>query len=254
MLLCRRYASPRALSSLYTKQYSQNYHARTLRRALGPIPTDKPVGDGASEDHTKNILGKRPPSTFFEQEGAEVRPYPGLVGELESLLDEDDAVVSAGCGARYTVVLTRKQRAYVWGQISPCDRFDGDVRYSTEQGAMASSKTSFSRPCELEPMRLLRSDPLSKVAAAGSTSGCGAGISSASHKTTSNWLDAPGEQPRWSVSAVGCGPWYLVLGLEEQPPIESSTQRRTQHGEMGAIAAEEERAVGVGNSESIHKL
>ena len=48
-----------------------------------------------------------------------MRPYPEPVEGVENLLLEDDRIISVACGARYTLALSLKKRAFVWGQVAP---------------------------------------------------------------------------------------------------------------------------------------
>lgn len=174
------------------------------------------------------------------EEGAEVRPYPGLVDGLDELLSDsdDDQIVSVACGARYTVATSLKKRVLVWGQVAPSiDSGDGGV--GIHPGCSSGNVTSdfptapFFRPMELKPMDILRSASL----LAGSTGG-GKNIipfyskNELSGKYTSDKAapervgDCGSEEWRLRISTVGCGPWYIVLGLEQE------TRRQEGRGEL----------------------
>eukprot|EP00752_Nemacystus_decipiens_P007399 g6617.t1 len=85
-----------------------------------------------------------------ESEEGEVRPYPGLVDGMDALLldgdgdgGEDDQLVSVSCGARYTLALSRKRRAFVWGQVEPPTENTGGG--STAKGKKTGSFCGSSR-------------------------------------------------------------------------------------------------------------
>lgn len=152
-------------------------------------------------------------------EDAEVRPYPGLVDGLEPLLQADDQIMTVGCGARYTLALSRAKRAYAWGQVSPrnggAQQRNGDCNscQSNSVGGcgVMSTSGSFSRPRELDTAELMCFH-----AAGCSGERC---VDFGRNGDGDAVVNANGEDGkyRWRVAAAGCGPWYVVLGLEEAP-------------------------------------
>lgn len=174
---------------------------------------------GAGGERRKRKLEK----TEGEGEGAEVRPYPGLVDGLESLLSDDDRITSVSCGARYTLALSLKKRAYVWGQVAPFSDGDGgggsDRRCNDSGG---SGPTAFARPRQLHPAELLR--------AAREAESCEKERCCCNYSRSGEDAGPPGDggreerrrgvegedSSRWSVSTAGCGPWYVILGLQEE--------------------------------------
>lgn len=168
-------------------------------------------GGGAGGERRKRKLGS---AVTKEGDGAEVRPYPGLVDRLESLLSEDDQITTVSCGARYTLALSRKKRAYVWGQVAPC--LDGD----REGGGGGPS--SFARPRQLHPAELLRAarekaSSFEKERCFCNCSHREGGGPSVDGGSEDKRRGVEGEGSlRWSVCAAGCGPWYAVLGLQEE--------------------------------------
>lgn len=198
------------------------------RDALGPVGQnvrgcEAQDGDdaGAGGERRKRKLGK---TVVTEGEGAEVRPYPGLVDGLESLLSEDDRITSLSCGARYTLALSLKKRAYVWGQVAPYS--DGDGGGGSDRrcnGSGGSDPTAFARPRQLHPAELLRA---AREAESCEKERCCCCNYSRPGEDAGVPVDGgdeerrrgvEGEDPsRWSVSAAGCGPWYVILGLQEE--------------------------------------
>lgn len=177
-------------------------------------------GTGAGGETRKRKLKNTVP---IEGEGAEVRPYPGLVDGLESLLSEDDRITSVSCGARYTLALSRKKRAFVWGQLTPCSDGDGGGDGDRHcNGSSGSGPTAFARPRQLHPADLLRA---AREAESCEKDRCCCNCSP-SGEDAGPPVDGRGEErrrgvegedsPRWSISAAGCGPWYVVLGLQEE--------------------------------------
>lgn len=151
-----------------------------------------------------------------------MQPYPGLVEGVENLL-EDDRIVSVACGARYTLALSSKKSAFVWGQVAPAA--DGGAAgfgpRCSRLGNSNSPSYSFCHPRELRPSELLHA-----AAAARSTGGSEAARSRGTNhgkevgSTFAVRVERGGaveyEESRWRVSAVGCGPWYIVFGVEQE--------------------------------------
>lgn len=192
-----------------------------------------------------------------ESDGAEVRPSPGLVGGLEELLvptddgADDDQIMSVACGSRYTLALSRAKKAYVWGQVSPsCDsgieNRSGECRDSSDNnnGSITMeqisggdygnvlTKTSFSCPKELDLDELMRWQE-----AAPGGRGCpenegrvkstyGVGDQGDVSSDSSRADNRENMEPRWRVAAAGCGPWYIVLALEEAPVTTARPQAK----------------------------
>lgn len=184
-----------------------------------------------------------------------MRPYPGLVDDL--LSDDDDQLVSVVCGARYTLAMTSSKRAFVWGQVAPPNDYGGGGNGhscgSTNTGCSSSSSRSsggkghgkesslafFSSPRELKPADLLRAakaaDPSATSTGGGEMGWRGRGIGVCGRVVFNNTAGAGGGasvgkddddgDSRWRISAVGCGPWYIVLGLEDSG----------QQGKAGAV-------------------
>ncbi|CAM9880551.1 unnamed protein product [Scytosiphon promiscuus] len=239
--------------------------------ALGPSPSASQQSGGEMDERAtpstgcaeRDTDGQRrfsetssaapAPARKAEEEG-EVRPYPGLVEGLDDLLgDDDDQLVSVSCGARYTLVVSRTRRAFVWGQVAPADDHQsleagggcGNSEGVTSHKATAGKGTArggtdalirvpFSSPRELRPAELLRAAGDSAAAAAGVAGSrrlpgrglrcsCASGAGGATAANISGGVlgksaaadAAASTDLRWRVSAVGCGPWYVVLGLEE---------------------------------------
>lgn len=232
----------------------------TIHRALGqepgPLGPDKENRSRALEANAGGGGGggfgtvKRSNSITFPDraDGAEVRPYPGLVDGLDSLIvneeetgDDLDTIVSVGCGARYTLALSRKKRVYAWGQVSPggemtsganasvADTSGGIDSSSGSVGNESCSKNDFlCRPHELVPAELLRRAEAQDTKAHDNGDGCccgradGRGAYTRAEVLRAEGEDGrrendvtTGEPRRWTVSAAGCGPWYVVLGLQE---------------------------------------
>lgn len=150
-----------------------------------------------------------------------MRPYPGPVEGVENLLLEDDRIVSVACGARYTLALSLNKRAFVWGQVAPAA--DGGAAGSGPRcSRLANSNSpsnSFCHPRELRPSELLHA-----AATARSTGGseatrcCGSNDGKGDGDTLAAQVERGGDESRWRVSAVGCGPWYIVFGVEKEGP------------------------------------
>lgn len=191
-----------------------------------------------------------------ESEAGEVRPYPGLVDGIDALLldgdsGDDDQLVSVSCGARYTLALSRKRRAFVWGQVAPpTDNSGGGSgaggkktgpscgsgKKSNINGGKgdgnAPLRGSCSTPRELRPEELLRAATtaaasaqiVERVGDAGRQrcsleNAGGATIADNAEAGTggeaSVWRHNGGDDgSRWRISTAGCGPWYIVFGLE----------------------------------------
>lgn len=182
-----------------------------------------------------------------EEEG-EVRPYPGVVDGLDDLLaDDDDQLVSIFCGARYTLAVSRKKRPFVWGQVAPAkdvqpggggeyDDGGGSLPRTADSGKgtarRGDDRVPSSSPIELRPGDLLRGAGASARAAAGGSREiagggercmcCGVAGGSAAVESNGGVLEksaaadmAAFADSDWRVSTVGCGPWYVVLCLEE---------------------------------------
>lgn len=183
------------------------------------------------------------------REEGEVRPYPGLVDGLDDLLadDGDDQLVSVSCGARYTLAVSRKKRAFVWGQVAPAKDHQslesgdgtGSGSHHTAKGGKGTAcegdrsplrKVPFFCPRELRPGELLRDNAAAAAAAPRESPGGGercrccpsaGGSAAVERRSGIPQEQLPAEDvvalddSEWRVSAVGCGPWYVVLGLEE---------------------------------------
>ncbi|CAM9264188.1 unnamed protein product, partial [Ectocarpus fasciculatus] len=218
--------------------------------ALGPSPfvassprrpqqdtTASATGDSA----TTNSSGASPPcgkrklettsstaaAAAAAAEEGEVRPYPGLVDGMDDILaDYDDQLVSVSCGARYTVATSRKSRAFVWGQVAPPlqhyggrgggrKQKGGDGR-SVRGTGMGDGKGpplgSFSTPREIKPAELRDAAPSKSLSEGGDGRRC---CEVGSEKGVRVGADDEGDS-RWKVSAVGCGPWFVVFGLQEE--------------------------------------
>lgn len=163
-----------------------------------------------------------------KNEEGEVRPLPGLVDGLDAALsDDDDQLVSVSCGARYTLALSRKKRALVWGQVAPPKDYSGGgggaAGRKGSPGGSSGTKESFSTPRELKPEELLRA---AAAAPADPANGCetarhcrGESARGDAFPGTAATAVAgdggEGEGGRWKISTAGCGPWYVVFGLEE---------------------------------------
>lgn len=182
-----------------------------------------------------------------------MRPYPGLVDGIDNLLsDSDDQLVSVSCGARYTLAMTSSKRAFVWGQVAPSkdyskggNHFCGSNSSSSGSRRPGDGKESslayFSSPRELKPNELLRAavaaDPLAMSTGGGGAGGCrcgGVGEGAASKNATAEVRGEAGvgkhddgSDSSWRVSAVGCGPWYIVFELKD-----SGQQGKTDQPEM----------------------
>lgn len=203
--------------------------------ALGPSQTNDvrrrtfAAADGAENtsregcDTTVHVHGSR------EEDSAEVQPYPKLVDGLDDLVCDadgsEDEMVSVACGARYTLTLSRRRRAFVWGQIAPsADGGGGGARkVRSSRGSRLSSPTE-ARLRELKPAVLVREAV---------TGGRQSGIETEqyrgnrkNHASVERKRDG-GEfneeaATRLKITAVGCGPWYIVLGLEEGEALQQS--------------------------------
>lgn len=169
-----------------------------------------------------------------------MRPYPVLVDGVDDLLsDDDDQLVSVSCGARYTLAMARSKRAFVWGQVAPLKEYSSGEGNEHSYGSTNSSSRnrgaghgkgcslgSCSRPRELKPAGLIHAgrtaDPSST--GGGKTGRCCGDVGSAAvFDAATAWVGGgtgvvkhgyEGDS-RWRVSAVGCGPWYIVFGLED---------------------------------------
>ncbi|CAM9419318.1 unnamed protein product [Ectocarpus sp. 6 AP-2014] len=183
---------------------------------------------GASPASGKRKL-KSARSTPAEEEG-EVRPYPGLVDEMDDILaDDDDQLVSVSCGARYTVATSTKGRAFVWGQVAPPLQHyggrgggggkkkggDGSSVRGTGTGDGEGPRLGpFSAPREVKPAELLQdAAPPNSQMDEGGEGRCCCKVGSAQGLRAG--ADDEGDS-RWRVSAVGCGPWFVVFGLKEE--------------------------------------
>lgn len=187
-----------------------------------------------------------------EGEEGELRPYPGLVDGIEDLLvDDDDQLESVSCGARYTLALSRKKRAFVWGQVAPpkdnsggggkkTGPFCGSGRNSNSSSrgtcdAISPLFGSYSTPRELKPEELLRAATAADASAqpvegvddtgqnccgrenvGGTTTFLDNAATEAGGEAGIWRLDDSDSGSRWRISTAGCGPWYIVLGLEEE--------------------------------------
>lgn len=188
------------------------------KRALGPSLPDKPSPQNHGAVAPQEISGAgndARKTASNSDEGAEVRPYPGLVDGIDDLLSEGDEIVSVGCGARYTLALTQKRRAFVWGQVAPSADGGGGGSFR-RRSSNDTPRASFACPRELTPAGLFRA-----TAAAATTGGGDTNQRSRSRDGgESSEQPAPegnasgSEETRWKVTAAGCGPWYVVLGLE----------------------------------------
>lgn len=210
-----------------------------------------------------------------ESEEGEVRPYPGLVDGTDALLvdddgGDDDQLVSVSCGARYTLALSRKKRAFVWGQVAPPKDNSGGGGKKTGPfcGGSTSLKSrgtgdgnapllgSFSTPRELKPKELLRAAAAAAASAPPVEGVDGTGQHCCSRENASGAATfgdkaatGPGREAGarkhggsdggscWRISAAGCGPWYVVLGLEE------TDGQRNEGGAVGRV-----RSIGSGLS------
>lgn len=194
-------------------------------RALGPSPGDEPArrkadeSEGTTSDRTSSGKGNLTSST---EERAEVRPHPGPVEGVEDLLLEDDRIVSVACGARYTLALSLKNRAFVWGQVAPAAD-GGAAGFGPRCSRLAISSSpsySFCRPRELRPSEFLRAAAVARPAeGSGAVRCCGNDHEQEGGGTFTVEGGGTGEnESRWRVSTVGCGPWYIVFGIEEEGP------------------------------------
>lgn len=199
--------------------------------------TASATGDSATvnDSGTSSASGKRKletrSSTPAADEG-EVRPYPGLVDGMDDILaDDDDELVSVSCGARYTLATSRKSRAFVWGQVAPplqhyggrdsgggggVKQKGGDghsVRGTGTDDGKGPPLGPFSAPREMKPAELLRDAAPSKSLDERGEGPCCCEVSSS--KGVRGGADDEGDS-RWKVSAVGCGPWFVVFGLQEE--------------------------------------
>lgn len=187
-----------------------SHHVHVQTRALGELPVNEAFpqhglqqqGNGGRDEV------RRPSAKRTTHEDAEVRPYPGLVDGVDSILSEDDEVESVGCGSRYTLVISRNKRAVVWGQIAPsADEISGGGLASHSSiGINRHIQQSTPRlPRELKPAELLRS-----------TEDCCGGHRGEGSKTTEALCrrDDGSKDLNWRCLSAGCGPWYIVLGLE----------------------------------------
>lgn len=177
-----------------------SHHVHVHTRALGESPADEafpPSGVRQQGNGGGNVV-RRPSAKRATHEDAEVRPYPGLVDGVDSILSEDDEVVSVGCGSRYTLVISRNKKAVVWGQIAPSPRGNLGINHHILQAM-------YRRPRELKPAQLLRS-----------TDDCCGGHKSEGCETTEAICGRGfgSKGLNWRLSSAGCGPWYVVLGLE----------------------------------------
>ncbi|CAM9510251.1 unnamed protein product [Ectocarpus sp. 4 AP-2014] len=166
-------------------------------------------------------------STPAAEEG-EVRPYPGLVDGMDDILaDDDDQLVSVSCGARYTLTTSSKGRAFVWGQVAPSlqhySRRGGGEQKGGDGSSVRGTDTgdgkgpplgSFSVPREMNPAELLQdaAPPNSQMDEGGEGRCC---CEVGSPKGVRAGADDKGDS-RWKVSTVGCGPWFVVFGLQEE--------------------------------------
>lgn len=194
------------------------------QRALGPSLGDEPAclkaddDGGMKRDSDSRGKGNAASST---EERAEVRPYPGPVEGVESLLLEDDRIVSVNCGARYTLALSLNKRAFVWGQVAP-SADGGAAGFGPRCSHLVSSNIpsdSFCHPREIRPSELWC------AAAASRSKGESEGVScwgDGHGKDGGGTLSVEGsgtvesDESRWRVSSVGCGPWYIVFGIEKE--------------------------------------
>ena len=216
----------------------------------------------------------KPTAVVEESEEGEVRPYPGLVDGIDALLLDgdgdgggDDLLVSVSCGARYTLALSRKRRAFVWGQVAPpTDKTGGggtqagpfcgsskEVSSSKGTDGNAPLHGSYSTPRELRIEELVRAataaigsaQTVGRVAGTGqqccrlenargatvvdnAETGAGGGGSVRRH-------DERDSSSRWRISTAGCGPWYIVFGLEEKGSGNRRGARLTEESAKGAV-------------------
>ncbi|CAN0499090.1 unnamed protein product [Ectocarpus sp. 8 AP-2014] len=177
-------------------------------------------GSGASPASGKRKL-ETTSSTPAAEEG-EVRPYPGLVDEMDDILaDDDDQLVSVSCGARYTVATSTRGRAFVWGQVAPPLQHDGARGGGGKQKGGDGTGDGkrprlgpFSAPKEMKPAELLQdAAPPNSQTDEGGEGRCCCEVGAA--KGLRAGTDDEGGS-RWKVSAVGCGPWFVVFGLQEE--------------------------------------
>lgn len=219
---------------------------------------------GRSSDVDTNVIagckrksGATQPTTAVgaqESEEGEVRPYPGLVDGVDALLldgggDDDDQLVSVSCGARYTLALSKKRRAFVWGQVEPpkdsggCGRKKSGLCFGSSSnssrgrgdGNAPALVGSYSSPRELRPEELLRDTkaaPASAKIVGGVDGDTGQSCCSREDagraalvdqddtvvegKASARRHNEGDSGSRWKISTAGCGPWYIVFGLEEK--------------------------------------
>lgn len=167
---------------------------------------------------------------------------------MDSLSGEDDQIVTVGCGARYTVALSRSKRAFVWGQVSPCSG-GGEGRQTigltsgcdtsaTRNMSQVSTSSVSCHPRELDPTEILRLQTTGGVllgegctdsgcsgGGAGGAGGVDGGTTRSSSKSSSSRCSSASSDGDmfWTVSTVGCGPWYIVLGLEKGSPVRTGS-------------------------------
>lgn len=255
--------------------------------ALGPSPSNElsrgsgahPGGSGGGgrgeevdrpSDAGADVFSGCKRKTAVESEEGEVRPYPGLVDGIDALLSDDDQLVSVACGARYTLALSGKKRAFVWGQVAPPAGNSGagagpqgkrtgplcgsslNKRGRGAGGGNAPLCGSFATPRELRPEELLRAVAVAGAPARSAEGVDGTGRPCSNENTgvatfASKAEVAPRGQPvvqsddddhdsgsRWRISTAGCGPWYIVLGLEEKDRQENEGRAVRKVGSMGS--------------------
>lgn len=234
--LVARFYSYRALGSLPEEEDFASSIVHEASEMSSADVVDQPKKKGCQLSAAAAAVA----APIKESDGAEVRPSPGLVGGLEELLvptddgADNDQIISVGCGTRYTLAVSRAKRAYVWGQVSPscdsgmqgrsgeCGYSSGKTNGSATMGQISDgdvfTKKSFSCPRELDLNELMRwregapggrecPENEGRVKP-GYCAGDEGDVSSGSSR-------AKGMKPRWRVAAAGCGPWYIVLALEE---------------------------------------
>lgn len=179
-------------------------------RALGELPVNEafPQHGVQQQGNGGGNEVRRPSAKRTTHEDAEVRPYPGLVDGIDSILSEDDVVVSVGCGSRYTLVISRNKKVVFWGQIAPsADENSGGGLAS--HGSIGINhhiqQATPHLPRELKPAELLRS----------TEDYCGSRRGEGFETTEALCRRGDGSKGlNWRLSSAGCGPWYVVLGLE----------------------------------------
>lgn len=149
-----------------------------------------------------------------------MRPYPEPVEGVENLLLEDDRIISVACGARYTLALSLKKRAFVWGQVAPAAD-SGAAGFGPRYSRLANSNSplySFCLPGELRPSELLRAAATARPTGERDE----ANFCDNHHGKEEDGIAVEGgdtvenDESCWRVCTVGCGPWYIVFGIERK--------------------------------------